>query len=111
MAFTRGVVGVEALSGASRLRIVDCDFRRCFGDAIRATNSRDVNIIDTAILSNEGRGVFLDGVNGFFIGNSRANNNGGTGFELFSDNGFVVDSMANTLLVQDFSLSAPTLDL
>lgn len=90
----RGVAGVEASSQASRLRIVDCDFRNNFGDAVRATNSRDVSIINTVITTNEGRGVFLDGVDGFSISNSSSTSNGGAGFELFSDNGFVADSTA-----------------
>jgi len=91
---SRGVAGVEAFSQASRLQILNCQFRNCFGDAIRATNSRNVRIINTDIISNEGRGVFLDGVDGFYIANSVARNNGGAGFELFSDNGFIVDSTA-----------------
>ena len=91
---SRGVVGVEASSQASRLRIVDCEFRDNFGDAIRATNNRDVSIVNTDVISNEGRGVFLEGVNGFFIGNSVSRDNGGAGFELFSDNGFIMDSSA-----------------
>ena len=89
---SRGVAGVEAGSQASRLVIANCEFRDCFGDAIRATGSRDVSIVNTDIFSNAGRGVFLDQVNGFFIGNTSVRENGGAGFELFSDNGFVIDS-------------------
>lgn len=92
--FSRGVAGVDAFSQASRLRIVDCDFRNNFGDAIRATNSRDVSIINTDVISNEGRGIFLNGVDEFLIFNSISSRNGGAGFELFSDNGFVAESTA-----------------
>ena len=92
--FSQGVAGVDAMPSASRLRIIDCDFRDNFGDAIRATNSRDVSIINTDVVNNEGRGIFLDGVDVFFIGNCVSSNNGGAGFELFSDNGFVENSTA-----------------
>ena len=93
--FTRGLVGVEGLSLASRLSIVDCEFREIFGDAIRCTDSRGVTIINATVDNNEGRGVFLNRVNDFSITNSSATRNGGAGFEIFSDNGFIADCEAN----------------
>ena len=97
--FTRGLVGVEGLSLASRLSIVDCEFREIFGDAIRCTDSRGVTIINATVDNNEGRGVFLNRVNDFSITNSSATRNGGAGFEIFSDNGFIADCEASLSLI------------
>lgn len=94
---TRGIVGVEGTRSASRVSVTNCEFRDIFGDAIRCTNSRDVAIINTMVVDNEGRGVFLNGVNQFYIANSTSSRNGGAGFEIFSDNGFITncDAMNN----------------
>ena len=91
----RGVVGVEGTSQASNLSIVGCELRNIFGDAIRCTDSRDVVILDTSAINNEGRGIFLDGVDGFTIADTTATRNGGAGFEIFSDNGFVSNCLAS----------------
>lgn len=101
---TRGVAGVEAGSAASRLRIVDCTISDCFGDAIRATGSRDVSIINTDVDSNDGRGIFFDDVKGYFIGNSSVTNSGGAGIELFSDDGFIINSESSNNRFSGFFL-------
>ncbi len=90
----RGISGVEALSQASRLRIYNCQFRDNFGDAIRMVDARDISVVNTDIIGNEGRGVFLNRVDQFYIFNCRSQNNGGAGFEIFSDNGFVGNCQA-----------------
>lgn len=91
----RGIAGVEAFSGASRLSIVNCEFRTLFGDAIRCTDSRDVAILNTTICNNEGRGVFLNRVNGYSIIDTTVIRSGGAGFEIFSDNGFIANCRAS----------------
>lgn len=90
----RGIVGVEGVAQASRLNIIDCEFRDIFGDAIRCTDSRDVAVIDTVIDDNLGRGIFFNRVNGFFLSNCSVSQSGGSGFELFADNGFITGCSA-----------------
>ena len=95
LTISRGIVGVEGLPQSSRLSISDCQFRDIFGDGIRCSGNREIAIIDTSVHDNEGRGVFLNQVEGFFISNCVASRNGGAGFEIFSDNGFVTDCRSN----------------
>ena len=93
----RGLVGVEGLSEASRLGVANCVFRDVFGDAIRCTDCREIAVVDTMCVDNAGRGIFFNGVEGFFLSNNMCSRNGGAGFEIFSDNGFITecDAMNN----------------
>ena len=90
----RGITGVEGLAAASRLSISSCLFKDIFGDGIRCTDNRNIAIIDTTIVDSAGRGVFLNRVDGYYIANSVSSRNGGAGFEIFSDNGFITDCKA-----------------
>jgi nitrous oxidase accessory protein NosD len=89
LAISRGAAGVEAFPQAGGLEIQNCDFVGNFGDAIRMIGCRDVVIQNTNMISNEGRGIFLNQVEGFYVDNCDATDSGGAGFELFSNGGFV----------------------
>ena len=51
--FIFGVVGVEGLAEATRLRISNCTFEDLFGDAIRLTGCQEITIIDVVTANND----------------------------------------------------------
>ncbi len=102
--FAFGIVGVEGLAEATRLRISNCTFEEFFGDAIRLTGCQEITIIDVLTANNDGRGVFLDQVDGYLLERVQATANGGSGFEILANNGLVTNCMAQDNQFSGFSV-------